>query len=61
MSLDMKNIGGGIAAPLFSADLVRPSVGIKNSPKNMCSHVIFIVSLNFRYKVLMVMVSINFA
>ena len=29
------------------ADLARPSAGIKNSPKNLCSHVIFIVFFKF--------------
>ena len=42
----MDNIGSGMAAPSKSAvgaDLARPSAGIKNSPKDLCSHVIFIV------------------
>ena len=29
------------------ANLARPSAGIKNSPNNLCSHVIFIVFFEF--------------
>ena len=29
------------------ADLAQPSAGIKNSPKNLCSHIIFIVFFKF--------------
>jgi hypothetical protein len=45
----MENIGGGMAALSKSAvgpDLARLSTGIKNSQKSMCSHIIFLFSLN---------------
>ena len=40
MFMSMENIGCGMAAP---SDLARPLTGMYNSPKNLCSHVIFIV------------------
>ena len=39
----MENIGGSRNGSTDWADLAQPSAGIKNSPKNLCSHVIFIV------------------
>ena len=55
--MSMENIGCGMAAP---SDLARPLTGMYNSPKNLCSHVIFIVFYKFWIEILVVMVSINF-
>ena len=33
------------------ADLPQPLAGIKNSPKNLCSHVIFIVFFKFEIEI----------
>ena len=59
----MENIGGGMAALLKSAVrpiLARPYAGIKNSQKKLVQNVIFSVFFNSKYKLLVVMVSINF-
>ena len=54
MIISMENIGGGMAAPSKSA--VGPIVlgrwlDIKDSPKNLCSHVIFIVFFKFQIEI----------
>ena len=47
----MENIGGGMAGSTVEiscwVDLARSSAGMKNGPKNLCSHVIFIVFFKF--------------
>jgi hypothetical protein len=47
----MKNIGGGIAAPSFSAfGPILLGWNKKQHPKNMCSHVIFVIYFRFSIK-----------
>ena len=42
---------GSIVEICCWADLARLSAGIKNSPKNLCGHVIFIVFFKYQIKI----------